>query len=144
MSVDADHDGGRVSVFLAIAFTGLLAIIGVAVDGSGQLRTLMRADNLAAEAARAAGQAVDTTALMRGDGAPSVLPDRAADHAARYLAEIGHDLPDHSWSVVPGAIPGTVDIQVRLVYHPRVLGLFGLTGREVTAEATAVLVTGPS
>jgi hypothetical protein len=135
-------DTGRVSVFLAIAFAGILAIIGVAVDASGQLRTLMRADNLAAEAARAAGQAVDTAAVLQGAEELSVVHDQAIDNAARYLAEAGHDLPDHSWSVTPGT-GATVDIEVSLVYQTRILQLFGITERELTAEATAVLVTDP-
>ena len=142
MSGARRDDTGRVSVFLAIVVAGMLAIIGVAVDASGQLRTLMRADNLAAEAARAAGQAVDTTAVLQGTDELSVVHEQAVDNAARYLGEGGHDLPEHTWTVTPGS-GGTVDIEVTLVYQTRILQLFGITERELTAEATAVLVTEP-
>lgn len=49
-------DAGRVSIFLAVALIGVLAIIGMAFDGAGQLRTLQRAENLAAEAAARAAR----------------------------------------------------------------------------------------
>ena len=52
-----ERDAGRVSLFLAVSMLGILAIIGMSFDGAGQLRALQRADNLAAEAARAGGQA---------------------------------------------------------------------------------------
>lgn len=135
-------ESGRVSVFLAIALAGLLAIVGVTVDAAGQLRTLMRADNLAAEAARAAGQAVDTGRVRGGDEL-AVVHAEAVDYAARYLAGAGQDLPGR-WSVHPGAAPGTVEIEVRLTYRTAILRLFGIPQREVTANATAVLVTDPA
>lgn len=137
------NESGRVSVFLAIALTGLLAIIGVTVDAAGQLRTLLHADNLAAEAARAAGQAVDTGQVRRGDEL-AVVHAQAVDYAARYLAAAGRDLPGGDWSVRPGATPGTVEIEVRLTYRTVILRLFGIPEREVTANATAVLVTDPA
>lgn len=55
----AAGEQGRVSIFLAIAVTGLLFITGVAHDVSVQIRTALQAELVAAEAARAAGQAVN-------------------------------------------------------------------------------------
>lgn len=132
-------DTGRVSVFLAIAMFGLLAVLGVVVDATGQLRTLLRADNLAAEAARAAGQAVHTGVVRDGDDL-AVLEERAAVYATRYLEAAGYGEPGQEWEVRTGSPPGTVHITVSLPYQPRVLGMLGYSERRVVVHTTAVLV----
>jgi hypothetical protein len=136
------HDAGRVSVFMAVAITGLVAIFGAAVDATGQLRTLLRADNLAAEAARAAGQAIDIDAVAEA-GEHRVSEQRAIQYANQYLTEAGHDLPDSAWSVQPSPDGTAVEITVRLTYQHRILGLFGIPDPQVTGTSTATLVTGP-
>lgn len=138
----ARRDAGRVSVFLAVAVTGLLAVLGAAVDATGQLRTLLRADNLAAEAARAAGQAVDVAAVARS-GSYRIDPDRAVRYARDYLVAAGHDLPGSAWSVRLTDDRTAVQITVQLTYQHRILGRFGVPDAAVTGTATAVLVTGP-
>ena len=135
------RDAGRVSVFLAIAFSGLLMVFGVAIDASGQLRTLVRADNLAAEAARAAGQAIDVEAVA-ATGEHRVDPALAVQYAQTYLATAGHDEPGMSYTVdVVG--DDAVAIVVELPYRNRVLGMFGRSDVTIRATATAVLVTEP-
>lgn len=138
----ARPDAGRVSIFLAIAFIGLLMVFGVAVDATGQLRTLLRADNLAAEAARAAGQAVDVDAVA-ASGVHRVDPDQAVAYANEYLATAGHDLPDDAWNVQLNDAGTAVDITVELTYHHKVLGVFGVPDPTVTGESTAILVSQP-
>ncbi|NDL60199.1 hypothetical protein F7O44_24300 [Phytoactinopolyspora sp. XMNu-373] len=72
-----------VASILAVA---LIAIIGLVFDGGVKVRNMQRADNAAAEAARAAGQHIDGTDLGGGFG----LDAGAAIAAARsYLAEAG-------------------------------------------------------
>jgi hypothetical protein len=137
-----DPDSGRVSLFLAIAFTGLLMVFGVAVDAAGQLRTLMRADNLAAEAARSAGQAIDVDQVAAA-GEHRVDPDLAADYAATYLATAGHDIPAGDWTVSLNETRTAVEISVTLTYQHRILGLFGMPDPRVTGKSRAILVTGP-
>lgn len=136
-------DQGRVSVFLAIAVVGILAIIGVAVDAAGQFRTLMRAQNLASEAARSAGQGIDGPQAMQGN-AVVVDPDLATQYATDYLATaFEHIDQDHlPPSVVPVDGGTAVRITVTLYYEPQILGLFGYGEIEVTATSTATLVTG--
>lgn len=137
----ADRDAGRVSVFIAVAVIGLIAVFGAAVDATGQLRTLMRANNIAAEAARAAGQGVDIDAVAEGGG-HRVSQARAVQYANEYLAAAGHDLPGGSWNVSPDDTGTTVDIVVQLTYEHRILGMFGVPDAQVTGTSTAVLVTG--
>lgn len=136
------RDAGRVSVFIAVAFTGVLMVFGVAVDGTGQLRTLMRADNIAAEAGRAAGQAVDPD-LVAAQGDHRVNQDLAVEYANTYLATAGHDDPDMSYEITLVDEGTAVQITVQLPYRNRVLGMFGRSDVQLTATSTAVLVTEP-
>lgn len=138
----AHRDAGRVSVFIAIAVIGVAAAFGAAVDATGQLRTLMRADNVAAEAARAAGQGIDVDTVAEG-GRHQVSQARAIQYANEYLAAAGHDLPGSVWTVNPGPDGTTVDITVQLTYELRILGMFGVPDPKLTGRSTAVLVTGP-
>lgn len=142
MSLRTEPDAGRVSVFLAIAFTGLLIIIGVAVDASGQLRTLLRAENIAAEGARAAGQAVDHGQVISG-GTATADPDQAAQAAAEYVnaaaAAVGQTVQPVPVVVSPDGTQ--VQITVILTYQTQILWMVGITERQVTATSTATLVS---
>lgn len=135
-----EGDQGRVSVFMAIAFFGLVMVFGGVVDGTGQLRTLMRAENLAAEAARAAGQAVDVE-VVAAQGDHRVNAALAAQYAEEYLIQA-----NERYDMLPPAVTliddgTTVHIEVRMPYRNRILGLFGRSDVEITATSTAVLVT---
>ncbi|MEO3745164.1 hypothetical protein [Plantactinospora sp. B5E13] len=133
-------DAGRVSLFLAIALVGILTLIGLAYDGAGQLRTMQRADNLAAEAARAGGQAVDLGQLL-ADG--TTVLDRDAARAAidNYLDSVdGVTLRNVDIQVEDGNPRLTVDLE--LTYERAFLGLFSFDGTvTVPGTATATLLT---
>lgn len=75
-------------MFLAIAVVGLLAMAGLAVDGAAKVRAVQRADRVAAEAARSAGQAVALTDVLAGR---AIRVDRRAAIAAaeQYLDAAG-------------------------------------------------------
>ncbi len=130
-----DRDAGSVTVFIAVTMLGLLVLCGLVVDGGAKLRATQRADRIAAEAARAAGQAVDPAALVAGD----VTVDRAAavESAHAYLAAAG----------VAGTValsPDVTAIEVDVVVTaPSVfLGLVGIDSFSVTGHGRAVLVHG--
>jgi hypothetical protein len=72
-------DRGAVTLFLSIAMVGLLALAGLVVDGGAKVRAVQRADRLAAEAARAAGQAIDVAGVLEGS-------DVAVDRRAALVA----------------------------------------------------------
>jgi len=81
---DRARSGGSVSILFAIGMTMVLLIIGLSVDGGGQIREARRATDLAAEAARAGGQQIDIAAAIGGD--PTVLdPELASAAALSYL-----------------------------------------------------------
>jgi hypothetical protein len=129
-------EAGRVSVFLAIALAGVLILIGMVDDGGGRLRARQRADNIAAEAARAAGQAINGPTAIQGG--KKVLDAAQATRAARaYLTAAG----------VPGTVtvlgPTRVRVEVVITEPTAMLSLIGIGSYQVTGRATAVLVTDP-
>ncbi|MFI6227334.1 pilus assembly protein TadG-related protein [Micromonospora echinospora] len=134
-------DEGRVSLFLAVSMVGVLMIIGLAFDGTGQLRTMHRADNLAAEAARTGGQAIDRAQAI--NGGKKEIDEVAATAAVRhYLAAAG--VTDHtvSFPVVDGE--KQITVRLTITYDRYLLGLFDLTDSvTVSGEATARAITGP-
>ncbi|MGC5051228.1 pilus assembly protein TadG-related protein [Micromonospora sp. DT48] len=136
----ARGDAGRVSIFLAVALLGVLGIIGMAFDGAGQLRTLQRAENLAAEAARAGGQAIDRATAI--EGGPKRIDQAQARIAVRdYLTAAGAD----NYTVVFPVVDGETLIRVRVqvTYDRAMLGLFGFSNTvTVSGEATARALTG--
>jgi hypothetical protein len=103
-------------------------------DASGYLRALHRADNIANEAARAAGQAINIPLAVTGE---QIIVDPAAAEAAAdsYLSDAG--------------VTGDVDVsddgrQVSIIvavpYDPLFLGAFGLGPYTAEGETDAHLV----
>ena len=97
---------------------------------------MARADNIAAEAARAAGQAIDAPSAVSGT-ATVVDPARAVPAAQSYLAA----------AHVTGTVAITADrvhITVAVTLHEdtTMLSIIGINQVTVTGHATAVLVTG--
>lgn len=132
----AAGEQGRVSIFLAIAVTGLLFITGVAHDVSVQIRTALQAELVAAEAARAAGQAVNPDRVA-ADGQPRVDPAAARGAAQDYLADSGT-----SGRVDLSADLSEVTVTVTETRSRAFLQLFGFPDYEVQRRATAQLVSG--
>ena len=127
-------DRGSVTLFLLVAALAMLLAVGLVVDGGGKLLTARQARAAAAEAARAAGQAIAPAGAVQGAAArPS--PSAAVAGGRHYLAAAG----------VPGTVTVTGDrVQVRttLTYTPTVLTLIGVGPQTVTARAQARLARG--
>lgn len=129
-------DAGRVSMFLAIALTALLAIIGLSYDAAGRVRTLHTAQLVAAEAARAAGQAVEPSEVA-ASGQHRLDVQAAVAAADAYL-----DAAAASGEVAVDDARTRVSVTVHELHQPVFLSLFGAGAREVTGTATASLVSG--
>jgi hypothetical protein len=132
-------DRGRVSVFLAIAIGAVLVVIGLTYDGVGRLRAYQRADNLAAEAARSAGQQIDVAGAI-GGGAKVVSSADAVAAAQAFIAKL--DEPGVSATVT--AVDGDTELQVvvTITYDTVMLDLFGFADTyEVTGNASVELHT---
>ncbi|MFF5054193.1 pilus assembly protein TadG-related protein [Micromonospora sp. NPDC000663] len=139
MTRPTSGDDGRVSIFLAVAMLGVLAIVGLSFDGAGQLRTLQRADNLAAEAARAGGQAIDRATAIEG-GPKRIDQPEATAAVATYLTSAGTTGHTVSFPQVGGET--LIRVTVTVTYQRSMLGLLGFPQTvTVTGEATARAVT---
>ncbi len=124
-------DAGSVSVFAVIAATILVMFVGVAVDLSGKVHTLQRAQDVARQAARAAGEAAHAPSAIKGEVA-SVDPARAVLAGQAYLAAAG----------ISGTVSvagDTVTVQTTTTYTPVILSLAGVGTQTVTGESTARL-----
>lgn len=132
----ARHDDeGRVSLLVLVLAVAVLAMIGLSVDGGGKIRALERADNLASEAARAAGQALLAPQAIQGG--PKVIDPRAAVTAAyNYLTAAGV-----AGTVTVWPDRRHVTVTVTITYHAVFLPLVGIGTLTATRHATAVLVT---
>ncbi|MEU0076692.1 pilus assembly protein TadG-related protein [Micromonospora tulbaghiae] len=137
-----EAENGRVSLFLAVAMTGVLAIIGLAYDGAGQLRTLQRADNLAAEAARAGGQMIDRARAI--EGGPKRIDQVAARAAVAAYLDAAGGVQDHEVDFPVVGTETQIRVRVQITYSRDLLSLFGVQETAtVTGEATARALTGP-
>jgi hypothetical protein len=129
-------DTGSVTLFLVITVVGLLAMVGLCVDGAAKIRDVQRADTLAAEAGRAGGQAIDVPASIVGK--PPVVDARAAVAAAQaYLARNG---VAGSVAIIDGG--RALDVEVTSSSRTVFLGLIGIDSMTVHGHATVTLVRG--
>lgn len=134
---DHERGGGAVSAPMAIAVIALLAAIGLGIDGSRAAQALATADAVAEEAARAGGQALDTTALRRGEIAvdPAGAVAAALAHlAVARTADAGVD------GTVTLIAPQRIRVQTRITRPTVLLGLIGRPEITGTGQADAVLV----
>lgn len=133
MNLHTGHarDEGSVTVLVAALLPALLLVLALVVDGTNQLRVQSQADAIAAEAARAAGTAVNTR------GTSIEIEPAAARHAAQsYLAASGHT---GTILLSPG---GTVRATAQHA-EPAAIGLLSPTA-EATGEATVTVGVGTS
>jgi Flp pilus assembly protein TadG len=128
-------DRGAFTPMVVVVAMALFASVGLAVDGGGRMRALERADNVAAEAARAAGQAIDVGKAVSGT-ADVVDPNAAAAAARAYLASA-----DTTGTVSISANQREITVVVKITYNPVMLSLIGLGPWTETGTATAELVT---
>ncbi len=127
-------DRGSVSLLFVVVAVGLLACVGLVVDGGGKARAAAEADDVARAAARAGVQAINPTRVLAGS-APLASPTRAATAARGYLTAAG---VAGSVRVAPGGRQLTVTTTA--TYTPIFLSAVGVGPMQVTGSATADLV----
>ncbi|MBB5787450.1 pilus assembly protein TadG-related protein [Jiangella mangrovi] len=129
-----DHAGqaGSFTLIFAVVTVALLAIAGLVYDGRRQLTAQQRADAVAAEAARAAGQEIDGSTLT---GSPGLDRARALAAAREHLAAAGLT----GTVTVDGA---TIVVRVDASEPAAILPLIGITTLEARGEASVRIVTG--
>ncbi|SDU27688.1 pilus assembly protein TadG-related protein [Jiangella alkaliphila] len=126
-----DQTGGFTLIFAIVAIA-LLAMAGLVYDGRRQLTAQQRADAVAAEAARAAGQEIDGSTLI---GSPGLDRARAVAAAREHLAAAG----------IRGTVTvdgNTIVVRADATEPAAILPLVGITTLEATGEASVEIVTG--
>jgi Flp pilus assembly protein TadG len=122
-----------VTVWLALAASAMVLCVGIAVDLGGQVNAQQRVRDIAAQAARVAGEEVAVAQAVRGE-TPQVDAVAARAAADAYLQQAG--------------VAGTVTVQggnvlevtVTDSYQPIFLSSLGIGPLQVTGTSTARLV----
>jgi Flp pilus assembly protein TadG len=135
-------DDGKITVFFAILMPAFLLLTGLVVDGGGRVRAMQRADNIAMEAARAAGQIINAPQAVRG-GVKEIDEDEDAARAAAQAYWTAAGAQGGTLEVFEA--PGTGDrviirVTVQVLHTPIIIGLFGMGAQTVRGQATATLV----
>lgn len=126
-------DDGAIVAFVVLIMVGLLALLGLVVDGGTALTAQQAAQVEAEQAARAGAGALSVDALRAGviqiDGPAAVV---AAD---RFMSAAGHP---GSASVADGVVTVHIGYQVPTA----ILGIIGIDRINVSAAAAALNVGG--
>jgi Flp pilus assembly protein TadG len=122
------NERGSVTLWAVIITTAVLMIMGLVVDGGAQLRATQRADQVAREAARAAGQAVSGDPILGRPGLVDVTRGRQAATAYLAAAEVAGDI------TVTGA---TITVTTRVRFTPVMLSAIGVGSITATGRAEA-------
>lgn len=125
---------GSISVWAVLIVTVFALIAGISVDLTGQIQAKQYAVDIAAQAARIAGQQADPNALMGGQTA-SVNTLRARQAALTYIAGAGM-----TGSVDIKSGGAELHITTTARYQPVFLGAMGIGPLTVTGTSTARLV----
>lgn len=127
-----DGERGSVSLFVVVLVFGLLLMIGLVVDGGGKIRATQRADQIAREAARQAGQVLTSDAVRGNSATVDVAQGRAA--ANTYLTAAGASGGEVT---ITGS---AVHVTAQVTWTPVFLQVIGVNSMSVTGEGTAQVV----
>jgi len=130
------HDErGSVSVWAVLTVAAFTLVVGISVDLVGQVAAKQRASDVAAQAARIAGEQADTNTLMAGTGTITVNPQQARRAALDYIA--GADMTGTATIETGGT---QLVITTTAIYRPVFLTSIGIGPLTVTGTATARLI----
>ena len=129
----ARGETGSIGLMVAVLALGLLAMVGLVVDGSGKALALTRADDMAAAAARAGALAVDIAGVRAGRP-PTTDPGRARAAARAYLADAGL-----TGTVEITDSGRTLTVTADSTYRPLFLSAIGVRQMNVSGTATVDL-----
>ncbi len=130
-------DSGKVTIFFTIIATSWVAMLGLVVVGGGRIRAYQRADNVAAEAARTAGSAIEPGSAISGE-AKVIDPARATAAALDYLSAAGA-----TGSVTVSADRTHLTVTAVITYtNPSGLEFIGGATWQATGTANVTLLIG--
>lgn len=120
---------GRVTAFVVVMTTVVLAFSGLVLDGGLALAAKVRAIGEAQEAARAGAQAIDLSAY-RANGTLRLVPTQAEDLARHYLAASG----ETGTVTING---NTVTVTVMTTQRTEILNVIGVNSISVSGQGSA-------
>jgi len=126
---------GSISVWGVLIVTAFTLVVGISVDLVGQIAAKEHASDVAAQAARVAGEQADANTLMAGTGTATVSPQRARQAALAYIA--GADM---TGTVTIEAGGTQLAITTTATYRPIFLTGIGIGPLTVTGTSTARLI----
>lgn len=129
-----DERGAAVTVWTILLAGTLTLIIGLAVDLSGQVNQMRLASDVAAQAARTAGQQLDADTYTSSGGDVEVAAARAKAAAIAYAKAFGMNATARIESGTDLVVDVTTD------YQPVFLSAFGIGTQQVTASARVRVV----
>lgn len=130
MTRRAQAEDGSVSIWLATLSVAMVILVGLAVDLGGQVRAQQQLRAVAAQAARAGGERLNTAAAVRGATARTDTT-RAARAARTVLSAAG---VTGTVRVTDGT---TIHVEARNTYRTLFLGIVGLDDLPVSGRGTA-------
>lgn len=125
-----DEKGTALTTGAVLLVTVFTLILGIAVDLSGQVQTKRQAFDVAAQAARVAGQQLDTDRFLDTAGSFRLSTNAARQAALDYIEQAG--------MTGDVTIDGTdITVTATAQYTPVILPLLGITTLPVTGTANA-------
>ncbi|MBK8458803.1 MAG: pilus assembly protein [Micropruina sp.] len=110
--------------------TALTLIVGIAVDLTGQIHAKQHAGEVAAQAARLAGQQLNTDQYQAGEGRLEVGARQARATAVDFIERSGMT------GTLTFTSPTSLQVTTRAPYTPLFLSLVGVGQVHVTGQAT--------
>ena len=125
---------GSLSTYFVSAVFATIPLVGLVVDGGGQVRAMQQANDVAAETARYAGQSINKGCAIWG--AEITVPQHQAQTAAEELvATHTTDVTLTDVRVTEGG--HTVTVEATRTWEPIFLGILGVGSREVEGTGSA-------
>lgn len=124
-----NDEEGRVTAFVVIVVTAVLAFGGLVLDGGLALAAKVRAIGEAQEAARAGAQEIDLAAY-RADGTLRLAPQQASAAARAYLAAAGR-------TGTVSVAGNTINVTITISEPTRLLEMVGIGSIAVTGTGQA-------
>ena len=125
---------GSVTVWMVLIVMVLTMVIGIAVDLSGQVNAKRRAGDVAAQAARAAGQQISPDAYLADGRSVELAVAKAKTAAVDYIEAAGMT---GSARVESGT---ELVVQTETIYRPIFLSAAGIGDLKVTGSASIRVV----
>ena len=120
---------GSITVWMASSTVAMILLVGLAVDLGGAVHAQQRAQDLAAHAARAGGEQIDTASMRGRTIGADARAAKAAAQAYLRTADVSGTVTTRGGT--------TLDVYTSDTYQPLFLTYLGISRIPVTGHANA-------